>query len=237
MQLLVSVRDAREAVVAVASGPCIVDAKEPAHGALAPVSVAALAGIAAAVPATHALSVALGEPADADALEALVAERRSFLATRRAYLKFVPPRHDAATLAAFVARARAMLPDARVVVAAYADLLPTDQLPTLPPRVGAAGADALLLDTRGKGRALPALMPRATLVTLAAAAHHHGLVLALAGSLDAGWFAMVSATGADVVGVRGAACDGGREATLSAARLRDLHQALTPTPAPAATRW
>jgi AcrR family transcriptional regulator len=61
MRLLVSVRAAAEVAPALAGGADIVDAKEPARGSLGAVSREVLREIAALVPATVPLSVALGD--------------------------------------------------------------------------------------------------------------------------------------------------------------------------------
>ena len=49
---------------------------------------------------------------------------------------------------------------------------------------------------------------------------------ALAGGLQLGDLDEAAAVCPDVLGVRGAACDGGREGQLSAARVRELRQRL-----------
>ncbi|MCU0620652.1 MAG: (5-formylfuran-3-yl)methyl phosphate synthase, partial [Gemmatimonadales bacterium] len=80
-------------------------------------------------------------------------------------------------------------------------------------------------------------LSRQALAALADHARDAGVLLALAGSLRAVDVVTVAALGADVVGVRGAACDGGREGRISPARLAALHRALRDAPAPAAPRW
>src|SRR3954454_3761043 len=61
MQLLVSVRDAREAHRALAGGADIIDAKEPLAGALGPVSLPTFEAIVAAVASRRPVSAALGD--------------------------------------------------------------------------------------------------------------------------------------------------------------------------------
>ncbi|HEX2310549.1 MAG TPA: (5-formylfuran-3-yl)methyl phosphate synthase, partial [Vicinamibacterales bacterium] len=53
-------------------------------------------------------------------------------------------------------------------------------------------------------------------------AHDAGLLVALAGKLAADDLAYVRDAGADIAGVRGAACDGGRTGRVSAERVRRL---------------
>src|SRR5689334_19855735 len=64
MRLLVSVRSGDEVAAAVAGGAEIVDAKEPARGALGAVGPDELREISRVLPAACPLSVALGDPAD-----------------------------------------------------------------------------------------------------------------------------------------------------------------------------
>jgi uncharacterized protein (UPF0264 family) len=64
-----------------------------------------------------------------------------------------------------------------------------------------------------------------------AAAHATGLQVALAGALRAEDLPVVRATGADIAGVRSAACsDGRRSGPLDAARVRALRAACAATP-------
>jgi uncharacterized protein (UPF0264 family) len=58
------------------------------------------------------------------------------------------------------------------------------------------------------------------------AAHRASLTVALAGKLTERHFAILGASGADIIGVRGAACDGGREGRVSEERVRGLVDAL-----------
>ena len=86
-----------------------------------------------------------------------------------------------------------------------------------------AGAEGVLLDTADKtGPGLLALVPSAALATFIARVHARGLFVALAGQLTAGDLAFMRDTGADVAGVRGAACDTGRMGRVSADRVRLL---------------
>ena len=225
MQLLVSVRDAGEAREAMSAGADILDAKEPALGTLAPVSPAALASIAAVLAPGTQLSVALGEPADADALAVSLAVRTDALGGRPAFLKFVPPTLAAGTVAAMVATVRRAAPGARVIVAGYADRQAVEVFAALAHVAAGAGADGVLLDTADKGASLLARCPSRDIESFVATAHSRGLLAALAGSLTLEDLPHLAALGADVVGVRGAACEGGRVGRLSATRVARLVQA------------
>ena len=99
-----------------------------------------------------------------------------------------------------------------IVLVAYADADPSAS-----PTAGAlvdiaarAGARGVLLDTADKnGCGLRALIDRDTLRAFVARAHANGLSVALAGRLTADDLPFVQEVGADIAGVRGAACDGG----------------------------
>jgi uncharacterized protein (UPF0264 family) len=228
VRLLVSVRDAAEAGDAVAAGADIVDVKEPAGGALAPATPGALAAIASVVPALRPLGVALGEPAGAAALAGLLDARRALLAGREAYVKFVAP---PGLETALVSLARERLPGARVVLAGYADVPGTAAARAARVRAaGAAGADGVLLDTLDKSRTLLEIVGDGELGALARLAEAAGCFLALAGGLGAEDLPRVARAGAAVAGVRGAACEGGRDGRLSRARVAALAAAARRAP-------
>ncbi|MFL5521017.1 MAG: (5-formylfuran-3-yl)methyl phosphate synthase [Gemmatimonadales bacterium] len=236
MQLLVSVRDAGEAREAMAAGADILDAKEPALGTLAPVSPAALASIAAVLAPGAQLSVALGEPADVDALAVSLAARTDALGGRPTFLKFVPPTLAAGTVAAMVATVRRAAPGARVIVASYADRQTVEAFTALAHVAADAGADGVLLDTADKGASLLERWSSRDIEGFVATAHSRGILVALAGSLALEDLPRLAALGADVAGVRGAACEGGRAGRLSAARVTRLVQtARAPLPRGPAT--
>jgi uncharacterized protein (UPF0264 family) len=90
--------------------------------------------------------------------------------------------------------------------------------------VGAAG---VLLDTAVKsGPGLTGLMPPHVLAAWVHAARERGLLTALAGRLSADDLPVVLETGTDIAGVRGAACEGGRDGCISSVRVRDLRAVL-----------
>src|SRR3954463_11962813 len=72
MKLLVSVRSAAEVAPALAGGADIIDAKEPGHGSLGPVSPGVWAEIAAKVPGQCWLSAALGDGRPPDEARAII---------------------------------------------------------------------------------------------------------------------------------------------------------------------
>lgn len=233
MQLLVSVRDAVEAVAALVGGADIIDAKEPARGSLGPVGADVFRSIAARVPDSVPLSAALGDFTACEAVRAAMVGAN--VPTRRApvYLKlgFAGERSkDRMSVLLSAAReAGATVSGAPVLVAvAYADH-GSAEAPEPEEVLRSAietGVGALLVDTWTKdGRRLLDHIPHARLAALSEAARAAGLVFALAGSLDASAIERVVGL-ADVIGVRGAACRGGREGTVDSARVRELRTRL-----------
>jgi (5-formylfuran-3-yl)methyl phosphate synthase len=112
------------------------------------------------------------------------------------------------------------------VAVAYAD---ADYAASIRPTslVGAAaraGAAGVLLDTADKrGPGLRDLVPPEALAAWVSEAHATGLLVALAGRLTASDVSYACDAGADIVGMRGAACEGGRAGLVSAERVRALH--------------
>ena len=80
-----------------------------------------------------------------------------------------------------------------------------------------------LLDTVDKdGPGLRTLISPQALARWVERAHDAGLLVALAGKLAAEDLAYVRDAGADIAGVRGAACEGGRTGRVSAEKVRRL---------------
>jgi uncharacterized protein (UPF0264 family) len=230
MRLLVSVVDAAEARLAVAGGVDVVDVKNPAEGSLGAPAPAVLAAVRAAVPADRPLSAALGDlPArPGTAALAAVGAARSGAAYVKLGLVGLSGPDDA--VAVLRAAREAVAGEAAVVAVAYADAARVASRPLSPAElVGAAraaGVQGCLVDTAVKdGRGLLAWMGPDELAVLVADAHAAGLDIALAGELRAEELPVVRATGADIAGVRSAACAGGRRtAPLDPARIAVLRE-------------
>ena len=228
MRLLISVASAAEAPAALVGGADIIDAKDSLAGALGAVSVAVLRDIHAAVGGVRPVTAALGDASDEAAIERAAA---AFTAAGAAVVKIgfrgiTSPARVAALIAAAVRGARTRSEDcAGVVAAAYAD---ADRSASLAPAVltevaARAGADGLLIDTADKrGPGLRRLVAPGALAALVAEAHEAGLFVALAGKLTSDDLPFVRDAGADIAGVRGAACDGGRTGRVAAGKVRLL---------------
>ena len=224
MQLLVSVDGPAEARAALRGGADVIDAKDPRRGALGPVPLQRLAAIRAAVAGARPLSAALGDAASEEALaRAVVAAASLGVVFVKVGFAGVTSEARARRLAVAAQRAGA---DAgtQVVLVAYADWRRAVSL--APARVLVVAADAgaagVLLDTANKGAPLFTIESPESVAGWIAAAHAGGLFAALAGGLSGPEFARARALGADVVGVRGAACVGGRTGRVSRARVAAL---------------
>ena len=231
MPLLVSVRNAEEVGAALAGGADIIDAKEPARGALGPVDPEVLEAIAARIPPGVSLSVALGDCTSPDAVRNAVHDVRLRERETPTYLKIgfagVPSEERIASIVALAVQAAGAGHGGRCIVAvAYADHraagtpAPAEMLRA----AVAGGTGGLLVDTWSKdGRGLLHHLTIAHLADLAREARRAGLQFALAGSLDAVSVAQVAQV-ADIVGVRGAACRGGRSGTVDAEQVAKLRR-------------
>ena len=231
MSLLVSVRSAEEVAAALAGGADIIDAKEPARGPLGAVDPAVLRAIAGRTPGDVPLSVALGDLGEPAAVRLAVRSMR--LPRRRApiYLKLGFAGVDSLERIEELLRVAADAAEGmRLVGVAYADHAAAGTVAArdLTTALIAAGAHGLLVDTWAKqGRGLLDLLSHGEIAALARRCRQDGLLFALAGSLDRSSLARVAGL-ADVVGVRGAACRGGRSGTIDPARVAELRRLAGP---------
>jgi uncharacterized protein (UPF0264 family) len=238
MQLLVSVADPLDASAALDGGADIIDAKDPASGALGAVALDVFRDIHARVSGARLVTAALGDAIDESHVE------RTAGVYARAGARLVKIGFAGVTsrtrVAALLAATRDGAADhAGVIATAYAD---ADRVASLDPfqvvdAAAAAGVTGILLDTADKqGPGLRQLMSSARLRSWVAAARDARLLVAVAGKLTAGDLGFVDDAGADIVGVRGAACDDGRTGRIVPARVHELRSVVarrsTPAPAP-----
>jgi uncharacterized protein (UPF0264 family) len=128
----------------------------------------------------------------------------------------------------------------RTIAVAYADyqhagsLSPFDVLQI----AASARLAGVLVDTADKGGpGLRTLIPAVALGEWIAAARHAGLLVAAAGRLAAEDIHSIRTAGADIVGVRGAACDGGRRGTVTIEKVRLLKGVVNVSRADSPERW
>ncbi|HEU4564754.1 MAG TPA: (5-formylfuran-3-yl)methyl phosphate synthase [Gemmatimonadaceae bacterium] len=220
-----SVSDAEEARAALEGGAHIIDAKDPTRGSLGAVAPETLDAIVRAVDGRAPVSAALG---DAQSSGAIGAAARHAAESGTAFVKigFRGIEHDAGAIAIAAAAVRGAAPlGTRVVLVAYAD---ARRARSLEPRrvveiAAQARAHGVILDTAFKDRgSLFTLLPAHEVRALVALAHERGLLASLAGSIGVEGVALARALGADIAGVRGAACAGGRTGRVTAERVAPL---------------
>ena len=231
MQLLVSVASAAEVAAALEGGADLIDAKNPATGALGAVSVDELQAIRRSVAAARPLTAALGDAADPTAIEraARAAAMAGAAFVKLGFARISDRRRVAGLIRAAVCGATARTGKrCSVVAVAYADADSSTTVTSTPlVEIAAhAGAAGVLLDTMDKrGPGVCALQNPDAMAAWVGLSHTHGLFAAVAGRLSAEDFPVVLECGADIAGVRGAACDGGRTGGVSAKRVRLLRVA------------
>jgi uncharacterized protein (UPF0264 family) len=243
LKLLVSVADPVEALAAIEGGAAIIDAKDPGNGALGRVSLQALRAIREAVPPGIPLSAAIGEVRAPDEIPVLFAG----IDVPLSFVKLGILGLDAAGCARSIGegadRASRLPGEPALVVVAFADVQGVAglSLREIAELAVTEGADGLLVDTAGKTsgslfdyctpaglRDIRANLPRE-------------FSFAVAGSLKAKDIPAALATDADVIGVRGAACQSGRTSPVSSAAVARLvetigHATLSRSEPPPAAR-
>ena len=227
-RLLVSVRDAAEARAAVSGGADIVDVKEPARGALGAADPAVWAAVLRVCEGRADVSVALGEAADvptgpaAPAVPAGVRWAKLGPAGLAA-----PPFGDGWREELTAARALRAGSGHGWAAVAYADHAAAQAPPPAALLAAADGCDAFLLDTFAKdGRGLFDRLTEEEVTRLCRDARAAGLTVALAGSLALRDIPRAVGCGADVIAVRGAACDGSRTGRVCEGKVAALKDAL-----------
>jgi uncharacterized protein (UPF0264 family) len=219
---LASVTDEHEAMACVALGADIIDAKNPAAGALGALPLDTVRAIRAAVPAHVPVSATIGDPC-AD-VQDIVQRAKRMAATG---VDIVKVGLDAALAARETVEAlgAADLAQARLVAVLLADRgIDLDLVAC----AGEAGFAGVMLDTAGKASgALPDIIAADTLAAFIAAAHQARLFAGLAGSLRVHHVSRLLALGPDVLGFRGGLCRNGERAdVIDADAVRTVRQAI-----------
>ncbi len=229
--LLVSVRNATEALTALAGGADVIDVKEPNRGSLGAADGDTISAVVRAVNGRAPVSAALGELTDSIGTQngngaPFLPEGVSFFKLGLAHC---------ASLSNWRSRWQHTIEEmtsgasARPVAVVYADWR-TAQSP--PPRDVLSAAvehdcPALLIDTWNKSAGTLFDPWRLDdLCSFLAAARSHDLAVVLAGSLTGQSIAAAARLGPDLVAVRSAACDSGREGIVSEKRVRELKSAI-----------
>lgn len=222
-RLLISVRDAAEARIAVAAGADLVDLKEPDAGALGAVDVRVAGRVVALIGGCRPTSATVG---DLPAVSSILAgAARCMASTGVDYVKigFRPSSGD--DLFEVIRELAPVAREVALIAVFFADALPeTDPIAA----ASAARFAGVMLDTAHKrgGRLLDHL-DLARLRAFVAAARSKRLICGLAGSLRRADIAPLAELRPDYLGFRGAACVGHRRgASLDAGRVGLLRETL-----------
>jgi uncharacterized protein (UPF0264 family) len=214
LKLLISPINEAEAKEAVAGGADIIDVKNPLEGALGANYPWVIKNIKKLTPKPLEVSCAIGDAPNLPGTVSLASFGAAALGVD--YIKVglygVKTVEEAIFLLKQVAKAaKDCNPHVKVVAAGYAD---AEKIGTINPAVipeiaQQAGADIAMLDTSTKdGSNLFTYQTKTQLKEFVDKAHSFGLQAALAGSLRKQDISTVYGLGADIAGLRGAACTG-----------------------------
>lgn len=213
MKVLISPVDTQEALVAWQCGTDIIDVKNIKEGSLGANFPWVIREVIEAVGSSEAVfSATLGDLPHKPGTAALAAlgAVTSGVTYIKAGLHGSRTVAEGAELMRGVVRAcKDVNPAVTVVTAGYADYRRFDGLSPqqLVEIAVESGSDMVMVDTYIKdGKTLLDALTLEEITAFVAAAHAAGLKVALAGSIRAEHLADLAATGADIVGVRGAVC-------------------------------
>lgn len=218
---LASVRNAAEALAALAGGADILDCKDPSLGALGAVSLPVVREIVAVANPGITVSATIGDlPNDAKR----VAKAAEEVAAAGAHIVKWGVFDTDGVVHVIAALEAADLKDAHLIAVLMADRNPDLALLA---RLAAAGFAGVMLDTADKSRgSLTEIMSAAEISAFVFAAHKFGLMCGLAGSLRIKDIEALSGHEPDVIGFRGALCMGGRVSALSRVNVESVAAAM-----------
>ena len=241
MKLLISAADEQEAAEAFAGKADIIDVKNPKEGALGASFPWTIKRIVQIAPANVEASCTLGDLPNLPGSVSLAALGAA--ATGVDYIKVglggVQSKKDAIFLLRnAVKAAKDFNPSIKVVAAGYADAARVNSIkPLLIPEIAdEANADVAMVDTAVKdSKNLFTFLTREQTRCMVDEAHDRGLLAALAGSLRKEHILSVYEVGADIIGMRGAACTNidrfnGRIVRENVLELADIMKSLQAAP-------
>ncbi|GFP30444.1 (5-formylfuran-3-yl)methyl phosphate synthase [Candidatus Hakubella thermalkaliphila] len=228
MKLLVSVVNEEEAREALAGGADIIDVKNPLEGSLGANFPKVIRRVVE-LSFGFEVSAAIGDMPNLPGTASLAALGAASYGVDYIKIGLMGPQ-NAGEAIYLMQRITETVREAnsrtRVIAVAYADARRVGSLdPLLLPQVAlAAGADGCMLDTAVKdGSSLFDFLDLDTLRKFVREVHDQGFLCALAGSLKAEDLSLVWELGADIAGVRGAACIGDRrEARVAREKILSL---------------
>jgi uncharacterized protein (UPF0264 family) len=221
--LLVSVRSADEARIALAGGADVIDVKEPSRGSLGAADADVVATVVATVGGQVPVSVAMGE------LVALGLDPVDLCGVAFAKVGLAECRRLADWPARWRATIKSWPASVQPVAVVYADWRRAN---APPPNVVLAVAatircPALLVDTWDKSAGtLFDLWSPEDVASFCRRVREAGMAAVLAGSLAGHEVVRAVECGADLVAVRGAVCDGQRTGSISATRVRAVRESV-----------
>jgi uncharacterized protein (UPF0264 family) len=229
MRLMISVVSEAEAREAMLGGAEILDVKNPVEGSLGAQSPRVIREIRSLSCGSVEVSAAIGDMPNLPGTAALAALGAATCGADYVKVGLHGPRREAEAIILLREVQQAVREFTTSVIAAgYADFQRASALdPACLPRLAAAaGVKGCLLDTAIKdGRTLFDFLSPQALRLLAEQAHAAGLLFGLAGALREQDLPLVRDLGADIVGLRTAACrDNQRSGPLEADRVRRLRQ-------------
>ena len=218
---LASVTSASEAAIALGHGADVIDAKDPARGALGALSVDRIEAIVAAVAGRAPVSATIGDLPSDPAVMVSAAEVIAAAGVNVVKAGFFGAGPHEAAIAAL---GRAHLGKARLAGVLMADLDPDFGLIAAMARAGFA---IVMLDTAAKGTGgLRAALCEVALIEFLGAARSHGLSAGLAGSLSQSDILALVRLSPDFLGFRGALCAGARTSDLQPSRVAAVASAI-----------
>jgi uncharacterized protein (UPF0264 family) len=229
MRLMISVVSAAEAREAMLGGAEILDVKNPAEGSLGAQPPRIIREIKDLTSGKAEVSAAIGDMPNLPGTAALAALGAAVCGADYVKVGLYGPRTvaQATTLLREVQQAVQSF-SISIIAAGYADFQRVGTLnpECLPLLAASAGVKGCLLDTAIKdGHTLFDFLNSRSLRLLSEQAHASGLLFGLAGALREQDLPLARDLGADVVGLRTAACrDRRREGPLQAALVERLHR-------------
>jgi uncharacterized protein (UPF0264 family) len=227
--LLVSVRDADEALIAWSAGASIIDVKEPSRGSLGKSDWPTIRDVAKAVGQFVPVSIALGELCDFECHDITIANRFEGIS----FAKLGLSNTNAMDWRTRWSSANELIPNAtRRVAVAYADW----QIAESPaPRdvidfAAQKGCDVVLVDTFDKNNGgLLDVFNESDVAELINRIRDEGMKSAMAGSLSIEMIENLIPMKPDIIAVRGAACVGDRTSRIDSEKVRLLANLLVTT--------
>lgn len=247
-QLLISVRNSAEALMAMAGGAHLIDIKEPANGPLGMADWQVCLEICSVIDGGRPVSIAGGELVDFSLQDIALDQMRQQVPAAVKWLKLGLSQclHDHVwngQVEKILEIQNALPSTCGLILATYADRHRA-VAPTVPQLLARLEAEpetfrnvGILIDTFDKqfGRLLDSLTI-SELSAVATQCKQQGRTFALAGSLQPSDIAKLLPLQSDYLGFRSAACEAGRDSQISSSKIANLVQQLANVSQEAVTR-